>query len=96
MTWSPAVWGPQAITIVWNPFHLYRRKIVQSTKTSLPATTKKWVPSYRFSGKCIYKKIILVILPFKQNIDVEPEEEEDYLSDDYFEEDSEGYFLFER
>ncbi len=44
----------------------------------------------------IIKKIIRVILSFKQDIDVEPEEEEEYLSDDYFEEDSEGYFLSER
>ncbi len=42
------------------------------------------------------RKIIRVILPFKQDIDMEPEEEEEYLSDDYFEEDSEGCFLSER
>ncbi len=40
------------------------------------------------------RKIIRVILSFKQDIDVEAEEE--YLSDDYFEEDSEGCFLSER
>ncbi len=44
----------------------------------------------------IIKKNIRVILSFKQDSDVEPEEEEEYLSDDYFEEDSEGYFLSER
>ncbi len=40
------------------------------------------------------KKIIRVTLPFKQDLDVEAQEE--YLSDDYFEEDSEDYFLSER
>ncbi len=42
------------------------------------------------------RKIIRVILSFKQDIDVEAEGEEEYLSDDYFEEDSEGCFLSER
>ncbi len=44
----------------------------------------------------LIRKIIRVILSFKQDIDVEAEEEEENLSDDYFEEDSEGYFLSER
>ncbi len=44
----------------------------------------------------LIRKIIRVILSFKQDIDVEPEEEDEYLSDDYFEEDSEGHFLSER
>ncbi len=36
------------------------------------------------------RKVIRVILTFKQNNDVDPEKEDEYF---FFEEDSEGYFL---
>ncbi len=71
------------------------------TLPSRPKRLSQRLPSSEFLHivsleSALIRKIIRVILSFKQDIDVEAEEEEENLSDDYFEEDSEGYFLSER
>ncbi len=73
----------------------------EGTLPSRPKRPSQGLPSSEFLhivslGSALIRKTIRVVLSFKQDIDLEPEEEDEYLSDESFEEDSEGYFLSER